>query len=119
MATFWPAASHHTCALVAQYWGSRRTAVRRSWRAVITTAVHMDARSRAARWPAATRYRCTTVRNQCAMMGARLRREAPLLARPGRASCGQRAAECRTRFGGGGRRHAATVRRRLRQHYGC
>ncbi|KZT75647.1 hypothetical protein F511_47329 [Dorcoceras hygrometricum] len=49
------------------------------------------------------------------LMGARLRREAPLLARPGCASCGQRAAECRARFGGGGRRRADAVRRRLRQ----
>ncbi|KZV30152.1 hypothetical protein F511_16039 [Dorcoceras hygrometricum] len=83
--------------------------------AVITAAAHMDARSRAARWPAATRNRRTVVHNQCAMMGARLRREAPLLARPGRASCGQRAGECHARFGSGGRLRAAVVRRRLRQ----
>ncbi|KZV22820.1 hypothetical protein F511_12964 [Dorcoceras hygrometricum] len=114
MATCWPAAAHHICALVVQYWGSRRAAVRRSWRAVITAAAYMDARSRTARWPAATRNRCAMVRNQCAMMGARLRREAPLLAQPGRASCGQREAECRARFGGCGRRRAAAFRRRLR-----
>ncbi|KZT76020.1 hypothetical protein F511_46955 [Dorcoceras hygrometricum] len=65
-------------------------------------------RAMARRWPAARAQ--TVVRWLNANCW-----EAPLLVRPGRSSCGQRAAECRTRFVGGDRRRPANVPAVLRR----
>ncbi|KZV07026.1 glycosyl transferase family 1 family protein [Dorcoceras hygrometricum] len=70
--------------------------------------LHLLLRAMARSWPVARAQ--TVVRWSDATCW-----EAPLLVRLGRASCCQRAAECRTRFVGGGLRRAAAVRRMSRQ----